>query len=130
MLRARSRVRGGRLAPRVLIVDDDPHICEALALLLEPTYEAVTVSGGGEALARLGRERFDVVLLDLRMPGVTGGDVVRELRLRRDVTPVVLMSAHADLTGEAEELGIDRFLVKPFEIEALERMLAEVVAEG
>lgn len=115
---------------RVLIVDDDVDIRDSLALLLEDRYEVVTAADGRQALAVLQREGADVVLLDLMMPGLSGEDVVRELRRRGDDVPVALISAARELAASGRRLAVEAFLAKPFELAALERMIARLLAGG
>jgi DNA-binding NtrC family response regulator len=108
---------------RVLIVDDDPHIPEKLAVLFTGRYHFAVASNGFDALQHLGRETFDVILLDLRMPGLDGKGLVAELRAHRIQLPIILMSANPNLPAEARALGISQYLAKPFDIEALEQMI-------
>lgn len=108
---------------RVLIVDDDPHIPEKLAVLFTGRYEFAVASNGFDALQQLGRQSFDVILLDLRMPGLDGKGLVGELRAHRIHVPIILLSANPNLAGEAKAMGIPLYLPKPFDIEALEQMI-------
>lgn len=75
--RSRSTARRGR----VLIIDDEPRLAQSMRLLLEPTYEVVTATGGNEALDLVASgQRFDVVVCDLQMPGTSGMDIYARLR--------------------------------------------------
>lgn len=105
---------------RILVVDDHSEICELIAeVLREDGHVVVSADSGAQARALLeGGERADVVLADVRMPGVGGAALVRWIRAseHRHVR-VVLMSASPpprDVQGEA-----DAFLPKPFELAAL-----------
>jgi len=112
---------------RVLLVDDDPELLESvrLALILRG-YEVLTACDGAEALARVERDRPDLMVLDLVMPrrsGLTVLDRMRCTALRS--TPIIMMTAtdeerHRDA---AKLRGVSVFLSKPF---AIEQLLTEV----
>lgn len=107
-------------APRLLIVDDEHDLRRLLGeLLADSGWQVVEAEDGEQALAHLARERFDVVLLDHRMPGLSGGDVFRRLRAAGDETPVILMTAARDVRELARSLGVPRFLGKPFDLDEL-----------
>lgn len=101
---------------RVLIVEDEPAYVEALCVALEGEgFESEAVLDGREAIQVFRRGRFDVVLLDLMLPHVTGLDVLRLVRQESD-TPVIVVSAkdsEADVVT-ALELGADDYLTKPY----------------
>lgn len=115
---------------RVLVVDDDADIRDSLAMLLADRYRVVTAADGREALAVLQDGGADVVLLDLMMPVMSGEDLVRELRRRGCGLPVALISAARDLPGVARRLGVGHYIVKPFDLPALERLIARLVEGG
>jgi DNA-binding response OmpR family regulator len=106
----------------VLLTDDEPEFVAAIARVLARRGMAVrTAADGREALALSAAERFDVIVLDLRMPDLDGVETLRALRERGCDTPVLLLSAHADLSNAAAALreGASDYLVKPCAIEAL-----------
>jgi DNA-binding NtrC family response regulator len=116
---------------RVLIVEDEPNVRLVFRTALESDDYRVTAAPDGEAaLAWLGQEHFDVVLLDLRMPGSGGMEVLAGLRARGDDTPVVVVSAHdrAPDVVRAMRLGAVDFLPKPLTPDALRRAVAGVLA--
>ena len=111
-------------APRVLVVDDDQDIREMLCELLRLRgYEVEVACDGREALARTP----DVVLLDHRMPGLSGREVAEALQRRGCRVPVVLMSAFKDKSALVGEAGIAAFLAKPFEVDALTAALDRIL---
>ena len=100
----------------VLIVDDERPIHYALSRLLEQWgYLCVVVSSGQEALERVGSREFDLMLLDVRMPGMSGLEVLKKFRVNNHETSVVMLSAVVDkkLTAEAMKLGADDYIIKP-----------------
>jgi DNA-binding response OmpR family regulator len=98
------------------VVDDDERIRQLLRLYLERDgYRAVEAIDGAEALRAAGESRFDLVLLDVMLPGIDGLEVCRQLRETSD-TPIVLLTARS---GDADkvvglDLGADDYVVKPF----------------
>ncbi len=103
--------------PTLLIVEDDPAIREGLELTLGlEGYHTHAVVDGDQALAYLGRERIDLVLLDVMLPGRNGFEVLREIRRRRLDLPVILLTARTDEADKVLglELGADDYVTKPF----------------
>src|SRR5438270_13329140 len=83
--------------PRVLVVDDDPQLREALSRALElDGYDVSTASNGVKALDAISSERPDVMVLDVMMPYVGGLDVCRTLRDRKDRLPILVLTARDD----------------------------------
>ena len=100
----------------VLVVDDEPAIREVIATLLEDEgYLVRHAKDGLEALDAINGNRIDLIVSDVAMPRLDGASLVRKLRRRGHLTPVVLMSAvYADV-----DLPGVRFVPKPFEIDRL-----------
>ena len=110
---------------RVLIVEDEEHLAAGLKLNLEAEgYAADVEENGAAALRRLagaGAGGFDVVLLDVMLPGLDGFEVVRRLRAARQFVPVMLLTARSgtDDVLQGFEAGADDFLPKPFDLSIL-----------
>jgi DNA-binding response OmpR family regulator len=109
---------------RVLVVEDEAHLADGLRFNLQAEGHAVEVAADGEtALARLveKRERFDVVVLDVMLPGKSGFDVAALLREKKNYVPILMLTAR----GRAEDVlqgfasGADDYLPKPFELAIL-----------
>ena len=102
---------------RILVVEDEPSIAFALEADLRTEGYAVTVTSTGDEALRLARnESFDLILLDVMLPGTDGFEVCRSLRRDDGRTPIIMLTAKA---GEAEkvmglELGADDYVTKPF----------------
>lgn len=110
----------------VLVVDDEPGIRELLAqILADEGYTVTTVATGEEALGALSREVFDVVLLDVQLPGLDGLEILRQLKASGSRVPVVMISGHATVEQAAEAVreGAADFLEKPL---GLQRVLVTV----
>ena len=117
---------------RILVVDDDPEIVTMLSMrLAKRGYTVSTASDGNEAIEVAKRERPDIVLLDVMMPGKSGWEVARALK-QDPVTQsakIVMVSAIGQKTNEitAPIYGADAHVDKPFEFEHLERVIERLV---
>jgi response regulator RpfG family c-di-GMP phosphodiesterase len=108
------------VAPRVLYVDDEPALCRAFSRIFSarPDLSVVAVGSPDEALSLLGRETFDVIVSDLRMPGMSGLELLAAARRRSPETRRLLVSGYADFETALDainEVGIDRLLTKPWQ---------------
>lgn len=82
---------------KILVVDDEPDFVSLLKVRLESDgHQVVTARDGEEALVRIGKEKPDVVLLDIMMPKLNGLDVLKRIRLRHKSIPVFMLSGYAD----------------------------------
>jgi two-component system response regulator TctD len=107
---------------KLLLVEDNPQLALWLAnLLREQDFVIDHVEDGDAADRLLQQTRYDVVLLDLNIPGLTGKGVLRRLRARRDDVPVLVLTASASLDQKVMclEIGADDYLVKPVEVREL-----------
>jgi DNA-binding response OmpR family regulator len=109
---------------RILVVDDQPEILELTTLVLDGAgYEVLTASSGGEALACVGREPFDLVLLDINMPEMDGWETLRLLRADEELEnlPVVMFSVKGELSDKVQSLkeGASEYITKPFVVDDL-----------
>ncbi|WP_300047498.1 response regulator [Nocardioides sp. P5_E3] len=119
---------------RFLVVDDNEDIRDVFCRLVERAgHVASTAYDGQDAVDTLERERFDVMLLDLTMPRMTGVEVVRWLRDRPDVAPalrIVVISAWAgENRAVLQELGITTVMQKPLRIQQLTDLIAETLRD-
>lgn len=119
---------------RFLVVDDNEDIRDVFCRLVERAgHDASTAYDGQDAVEILERERFDVMLLDLTMPRMTGVEVVRWLRDRPDVAPelrIVVISAWAgENRAVLQELGITTVMQKPLRIQQLTDLIAETLRD-
>ncbi|MBP7828627.1 MAG: response regulator, partial [Kiritimatiellae bacterium] len=115
---------------RILVADDDTAIARGLEDALESEgYAAVVARDGRAALERFGREAFDLVLLDVMMPGVNGYNVCREIRKTNAAVPVVMLTAKGEEIDKVVglELGADDYITKPFGVRELLARIAAVL---
>ncbi|HBL18144.1 MAG TPA: response regulator [Elusimicrobia bacterium] len=114
---------------RILIVDDDPGNAVVLSQHLRGKgYAVETAPDGEEAFVRLASETFDLVLLDLVMPGMTGFELLKQARTRFRV-PIIVITGHADadLRRSALRLGAADLLGKPYDFDALDGAILRVL---
>jgi nitrogen regulation protein NR(I) len=119
--------------PEILIIEDDQSTASALARMLEAEGYSVSVNGRGDDGLRQARESsWDLVLTDLRLPGMNGLDLVAQLHATRPRLPIILMTAHGTTQTaiEATKLGACEYLVKPFEADELLDLVASSVASS
>jgi two-component system, OmpR family, response regulator MprA len=115
---------------RVLVVEDDDAVRAALrrALLLGG-YDVVLAENGDQGLARAETEKPDVIVLDVRMPGIDGLQVCRTLRQAGDRTPILMLTARDAVTDRIEGLdaGADDYLVKPYDVGELQARVRALI---
>lgn len=108
--------------PRVMVVDDEPHVRATIVALLEQQgHELSAFANGHDALAAYSQTAFDLVLADVKMPGMGGVELLRQIRAIDQEVPVILMTAYADLDTavNAIKLGAFDFIIKPFDLDYL-----------
>jgi response regulator RpfG family c-di-GMP phosphodiesterase len=111
---------GAATPSRVLYVDDEAGLCRAFARLFreDPRLDVQTASSPEEALALMGAGAFDVIVSDLRMPGMSGIELLAQARRRAPDTRRLLVSGYADFESALDainEVGVDRLLTKPWQ---------------
>lgn len=105
----------------VMIVDDSlelGRLLQASLMVLDPTLKVVVVPSAEEAILESSRNPFDLLVTDIRLPGISGMDLVRKIRVRRPVVKVMLITGLSDahLNQQVKELAVDAFFRKPLEI--------------
>lgn len=100
---------------QLLIVDDEEHICNLVSLYLNDEFKITTAYDGHEALSAFVQQKFDLVVLDIMLPGLSGWEVCRKIRTIAD-TPVIMLTAKDDPQDKilGLELGADDYVTKPF----------------
>lgn len=115
---------------RVLVVDDEPEVTYGLqAYFLVKGYEMLTALDGMQAMRLLRQHPIDLVLLDMKMPGVNGVEVLKFVHAQSSQTKVVVVTGYDDQFRDVvEQLGVDGFLTKPFGIEALTSLVEDLLS--
>jgi two-component system response regulator AtoC len=121
----------------VLIVEDDPAVVRVLRSALgtfqrEHVFRIAVAADGAEALATLERAQFDLVLLDMYMPRMTGLEVLAQMRRLNVRSPVLMMTGNNDAQAAAEALaaGIFAYIPKPLDLRRLEHLVSLAVSMG
>jgi DNA-binding response OmpR family regulator len=115
---------------KILVVDDDPNICDLLRIRLEANgYEVTTASNGVLAYVKANDEKPDLIILDVAMPTMDGLKFVQATRWQTEMKdiPILILTARLNTKELFDSLGIAHFLTKPFESKELLGMVAECV---
>jgi len=113
---------------KLLIVDDEEKFLHAIARRLEMRdFDVTAVTSGPDALAAAETQRFDLALLDLKMPGMDGQQVLEELKARHRFLEVIILTGHGSLDSAVEctKLGAFGYLPKPYELDKLIEVLKD-----
>lgn len=116
-------LRLGENILRLLIVEDEKQLCDTIAKSLYAAgYEVDTCYDGDEALDYVLTEEYDLIVLDLNLPGRDGMEILRELRQDNDETKVIILSARSQIADKVEGLdaGANDYMEKPFHLQELE----------
>ena len=108
--------------PKVLIVDDEEHFCRSMLKILSArNIEAFAVNRGEAALEEIARTPYDVVLLDVKMPGISGIEVLKRMKEEGIKAEVIVLSGHASLDTAVEivKYGAYDYLLKPCDTDEL-----------
>jgi two-component system alkaline phosphatase synthesis response regulator PhoP len=129
------------MAEKILVVDDDPDILDAVTMILEAKgYQVISARNGLEALAKLGVEKPALMILDLLMPKMDGFAVYKELQTPkwskyRDMPILVLTSVREEASRRryeletGEELRVDYYMEKPFSPDTLLKKVAKLISK-
>jgi DNA-binding NtrC family response regulator len=112
---------------KVLVVDDEERFGANMVKILEANgIKARHAKDGEEALAEAGRKGYDVILLDMKMPGLSGKDVLKKLRQAKNPAKVVVLTGHASVDDAVEliNMGAYDYLLKPCQTEQLVKMIS------
>jgi CheY-like chemotaxis protein len=116
------------LRKRILLVDDQASVRQAIALLLRlDNHTVIEAANGTEALAKFKPDRFDLVITDFQMPLMKGNELAVKIKLARPAQPVLMITAYAEQL-ENSDSPVDAVLDKPFQLEDLRRVMATLLA--
>lgn len=116
--------------PKILMIEDDPAIATTLRrILVDEGYEVVTETTGEGGLVRVNDGSFDLVITDLKLPGVSGLQLVKELHPQQPRLPILMMTAHGttETAIEAIQAGAFDYVLKPFEMPELLKLVKQAV---
>lgn len=118
---------------RILVVDDDRLICWSLReLFSNEGYEVHAVETGEDAVREAERSSFDLIITDLKLPGINGWDVLSRIKVIEPQVKVIMISAfgNEDITQKASDVGASFFLGKPIEIDNLKSIVNTMLQGG
>ena len=107
---------------KVLVIDDEPDFMETIVKRLQKRkLFVVGVGSGGEALALLMKESFDVAVLDVRMPGMDGIETLKEMKKRSPLTEVIMLTGHGSVESgmQGMRMGAFDYMIKPADFDEL-----------
>ena len=117
---------------RILVVDDEPFVCDAVKMMLNFDGHTVeTASNGKEALELFDKGKFDLVITDFAMPSMKGDELAAAIKARSPNQPVVMITAYAEMLQSAGHplKSVDFVISKPFLLENLREAIAKVCAK-
>jgi len=118
---------------RVLLADDEVDFTDNTKTLLEHRgYDVTAVNSGDSAIRALGQEKYDVMVLDLKMPGMDGISTLKEIKKLNFYTQILVLTGHGAINTalEAMELGAYDYLTKPCDIDELTEKLEDAMKKG
>jgi CheY-like chemotaxis protein len=119
-----------RTNKRLLVVDDDAAVREAIKPVLEGAgYQVMLALDGQDAVVRFGREQFDLMILDLNLPFLSGWDVFERLTTRYPLVPVIIITGLPDQFQTALAAGVATLMEKPVDAPALLTTIEELLSE-
>jgi DNA-binding NtrC family response regulator len=116
---------------RILIIEDDEEMRSLLEdILSEEGFQTESVSNGSEGLRKVTQEPFDLILTDIRMPGLTGLDILPVIRRLRPEAPVIVITAfgNEEIRRRSVEKGATGYLEKPIHMDKLKALVHEMVS--
>lgn len=117
----------------ILLVEDEENLQEALKLNLElEGYEVTCAADGAEALKKIGEEYFDLIILDIMIPGIDGIGVAENVRLNNNEVPILMLSAKSSSAEKVLGLkkGADDYITKPFNLEELLLRVKKLISKN
>lgn len=112
----------------ILLLEDDPLLSKILTKHLEKSYETTAIYDGNSALEILEIKKFDLLIFDSNVPGISGLDLIKELRAYNDTTPIIMITAYQDTIHlkMAFTNGCNDYIRKPFELDELDMRIANI----
>lgn len=112
------------MAKQILIVDDNPNMASLLSDMLEVfDYQSIQAGDGDIALTELDKQKFSMVITDMRMPNMTGMELMEKIKDKQPNLPVVLISGYTVKELKSDDFKPDGFLAKPFMMSDIEKLL-------
>jgi len=119
------------MAKRILVVDDEPFVCDAVKMMLEFDGHKIETAGSGkDALALIEKSPFDLVITDYAMPGMKGNELAAQIRAQNPKQPIVMITAYAEMLSANQTPldSVDCVISKPFLLEDLRAAILKATA--
>ena len=116
--------------PSILVVDDELKICQFLEVLLKREgYRVSSVQNASDALQRIERETHDLIITDLRMPGMDGFELVNRAKALREDMPIIMVTGYATVKTAVKAMrhGVDDYVTKPFNLDELRKVIGRTL---
>ena len=115
---------------KILVADDDTDILEVMTLILNEKGYDVKTEKNGEKVLQMKEDLPDLLLLDIRMSGMDGRDICRQLKSQDQTRnlPIIMLSANIDIQKMSAECGANAYLPKPFDINELVKMINRLIS--
>lgn len=123
-------MRDSKKTLTILIIEDDEAMRSLLQdFLIEEGFEVISVSNGSEAFRKLAKEFFDIVITDVRMPGLTGLDILPGIRKLQPASTILVITAFGseEIEGKVLERGADAYLEKPVQLHQLKSLIHQLI---
>ncbi len=119
---------GEKANMNILLLEDDPLLSKILTKHLSKSYTVTTIYDGNSALEILENKKFDLLIFDSNVPGITGLELIKELRSYNDTTPIIMITAYQDTTHlkTAFTHGCNDYIKKPFELDELDMRIENI----
>jgi CheY-like chemotaxis protein len=116
---------------RILVVDDEPFVCDAVKMMLTfDGHEVETASNGKDALSKFEDGKYDLVITDFSMPNMKGDELAAAIKARSPKQPVVMITAYAEMLQSSGNTlpGVDLVISKPFLLDNLREAITKVTS--
>jgi len=117
----------------LLVIDDEKLVRWSIQQSMEKEdFKVVSSADGNDAIEKIQKERFDVIITDLVMPGMNGLEVARRAREIHPETKIIMMTAHGSLLDrqEAQKVGVTNFINKPFQVNEVKAIVSRLISEA
>jgi DNA-binding response OmpR family regulator len=115
---------------KIMVLDDDEQIRQSLKKLLQAEgYEVIAAAEGAEALDELGRNKIDLLLLDLNLPNKSGWDIYERVNSNNPLLPIIIITGRAKQSELAVAAGVGALMEKPLDLALLLKTIAELLLE-
>ena len=113
---------------KILLLEDDPLLSKIITKHLKQNYQVTSVYDGDSALDLVENKKFDLLILDSNVPGITGLELIKELRTYSDTTPIIMITAYQDTQHlkTAFTYGCNDYIKKPFELDELDMRIENI----